>query len=50
MITIKHVLQDGTEVESIDGKVIKAAEFKVLYEIINRIDQEKERGDAECHV
>lgn len=43
MITIKHVLKDGTEVDSIEGKVIKADEFSLLYEVINRIQKE---GDA----
>jgi hypothetical protein len=40
MITIKHVLKDGTQVESIDGKVIKADQFSVLYETINRMQKE----------
>ena len=41
MITIKHVLKDGTQVDSIDGKVIKASDFNVLYEVINRINQKE---------
>ncbi len=37
---IRHVLADGTEVDDIEGKVIKADEFSVLYEVINRIRKE----------
>ena len=40
MITIKHVLKDGTAVGSIDGKVIKANDFSMLYEVINRMQKE----------
>lgn len=36
---IKHILKDGTVVDSINGHVIKAKENKVLYEIINRIQR-----------
>lgn len=39
MATIKHVLKDGTQVDSIEGHLIKADEFKVLYEVINRISK-----------
>lgn len=46
MITIKHVLKDGTQVESIDGKVIKADQFDVLYETINRMQKEGASGSA----
>lgn len=45
MITIHHVLKDGTEVDSIEGKVIKAEEFQVLYEVINRINNRKDQKD-----
>lgn len=38
MIKVKHVLKDGTEVENIDGHLIKAEEFKTLYEIISQIN------------
>ena len=40
---IHHILKDGTEVDDITGKVIKAEDFPVLYEVINRIQKE---GDA----
>lgn len=37
MITIRHILKDGTEVESIEGHVIKADEFQQLYEVVGKI-------------
>ncbi len=43
MVTINHILKDGTQVDSIEGHLIKADEFKVLYEVINRISK---AGDA----
>lgn len=46
MITIHHVLKDGTEVDSIEGKVIKADEFGTLYEVINRIQKEMKNNET----
>ncbi|WP_298535752.1 hypothetical protein [uncultured Methanobrevibacter sp.] len=43
MVTIKHILKDGTQIDDIAGKVIKADQFPVLYEAINRINK---AGDA----
>lgn len=44
---IRHVLKDGTAVASIDGHVIKADQFPVLYEVINRISKEgDEKNEA----
>lgn len=43
MITIKHILKDGTEVADITGKVIKAKDHELLYEVINRINEEGRR-------
>lgn len=48
MITIKHVLKDGTQVDSIEGKVIKAKDFTVLYEVINRIQKEGDQKTDEA--
>ena len=45
MITIKHVLKDGTEVEDITGHLIKAADYPVLYEVISRINERKDQKD-----
>ncbi len=41
-MNIRHILKDGTEVDDVTGHVIKAKEHAVLYEVINRINQEKE--------
>lgn len=38
---VRHILKDGTEVKDIKGKVIKASEFRTLYEVINRIQKGK---------
>lgn len=43
MITIKHVLKDGTQVDDVSGHLIKASDHPVLYEVINRISK---AGDA----
>ncbi|WP_458397863.1 BOW99_gp33 family protein [Anaerotignum sp.] len=39
MITIHHILKDGTEVPNITGHVIKADEFETLYQVVNRINE-----------
>jgi hypothetical protein len=36
---IHHILKDGTEVTDIAGHVIKAEQFEVLYQTINRINE-----------
>ena len=36
---IHHILKDGTEVTDIAGKVIKAEQFEVLYQIIDGINE-----------
>lgn len=41
---IRHILKDGTEVDDITGKVIKAEQHPVLYEVISKIS-EKQEGD-----
>jgi hypothetical protein len=41
-MNIRHILKDGTEVKDVTGHVIKAKEHSVLYEIINRINQNEE--------
>lgn len=42
-VRIHHVLKDGTQVESVEGHLIMAADHPVLYEVINRIAK---AGDA----
>ena len=44
---IKHVLKDGTEVNDIKGHVIKASDYPLLYEVINRIQKEGEKKSNE---
>lgn len=39
MITVHHVLADGTEVADIAGKVVKAKDNEQVYEAINRIQE-----------
>ncbi len=41
-IKIHHILKDGTEVKDISGHIIKAEKNKALYEIINRIQTERQ--------
>ena len=41
MIRVHHILKDGTKVDDVAGHVIKAKEHAVLYEVINRIQQQK---------
>lgn len=43
---IKHILKDGTEVPDIDGHVIKADQFEVLYEVINRIQEKEQKHET----
>ena len=43
-VKIHHILKNGTEVDDIQGHMIKAEEFPVLYEVINRIQK---GGDAD---
>lgn len=46
MITIHHVLKDGSKVDSIEGRMIKANEFSVLYEVISRISQKELKNET----
>jgi hypothetical protein len=43
---IKHVLKDGSVVDSIEGHMIKAADYPVLYEVVNRIQKEGDNTEA----
>lgn len=38
---IKHFRKDGTQVESIEGIVLKKDEFKGLYAMLDRMEKEK---------
>lgn len=37
---IHHVLKDGSTVADITGHVVKAEDFPLLYEVINKIQKE----------
>lgn len=41
MMTIHHILKDGTKVPDITGHVIKADEHETLYQVINKINERK---------
>ena len=43
MITVKHVLKDGTVVDSVEGRMIKATDNTQLYAAVSTI--KKEGGD-----
>ena len=46
-VRIHHLLKDGTQESDISGHVIKAKDYPVLYEVVNRIQKE---GDANAIV
>lgn len=35
---VRHFLKDGTEIESVDGRIIKEIDFKELYNIIRALN------------
>ena len=45
-VKIHHILKDGTEVKDIKGHLIKADEFPVMYEVINRIQKKEGKEDG----
>lgn len=48
-VRIQHVLKDGTQVNDITGHLIKAADYPVLYEAINRIQKEGKQKKNETN-
>ena len=46
MIRVHHVLKDGTKVDDVAGRVIKAEEYTVLYEVINRINEGRSKNEV----
>ena len=46
MVKIHHILKDGTKVDSIEGHMIKAEEFKVLYEVINKMNEKEQKHEG----
>lgn len=43
---IRHILKDGTEVNSIKGVVIKADQFPQVYRVIERIEERGKTDEA----
>lgn len=43
---VRHFLKDGTEVESVSGRVLKISEFTELYSIIRAINRKIENEPA----
>ena len=43
---IRHILKDGTEVDSVEGKVIKSDDFRTMYEVIIRITMKEDSDEA----
>lgn len=43
---VRHVLKDGTEAPSVEGKVIKADDFRTMYEVIIRITMKEESDET----
>ena len=42
---VRHFRKDGTQIESVEGIVIKREDFKAVYEILEKI--EKRMGDPD---
>ena len=42
---VRHFLKDGTQIESVEGIVIKREDFKGVYEILEQV--EKRMGDPD---
>lgn len=40
---VRHFLKDGTEVESVSGRIITVSEFAELYEVIRAINKKSEK-------
>ena len=41
---VRHFLKDGTEIESVSGKIIKETDFKELYNIIRALNTKIEKN------
>lgn len=44
---VRHFLKDGTEVESVSGRIITVSEFAELYDIIRAINRKNEKVQAQ---
>lgn len=48
MIRIHHVLKDGTQVEAVEGHVVKMKDHPALYQMIKCMER-KEKQDEESN-
>lgn len=46
MVTIRHFLKDGTQVDSIEGRVVSYEDCPTVYDLINRINQSRAKEAA----
>lgn len=44
-MAVRHILADGTEVASIEGRVIRRADFPGFYELIARMNKKNKGGE-----
>ena len=44
-MTVKHVLKDGTVLNDISGKVVRIADAKQVYLLIDKISERENRVD-----
>lgn len=45
-MAVFHVLKDGTRVDSIEGRIVKMADAKRLYAVIDTFTQKEKKKDA----
>lgn len=45
MITVRHILSNGQEVESVAGRVVMREEVPAVYALINQINQEAKKEE-----
>lgn len=48
-MAVTHVLKDGTVLKDINGHVVRIEDARVIYEILDRINKEKQKGAENEH-
>lgn len=46
MVVVRHFLKDGTQVDSIEGRVVSYEDCPEVYHLINRINQSRAKEAA----
>ena len=46
---VKHILKDGTVLDDITGHVVKMEDAKVVYQIMDKMNQERQKGAKDEH-